>query len=93
MDARKDRKLQILKYLANPNPLVVKNKGVPTRRLVGAFSTMWGLNARIIYQYLDEMQDAGLIKMDGDYVKLTMTTANLNELFGGEDAWKAGKET
>jgi len=92
MDARKDRKLEIVKYLANPNPLAVKNKGVLIRRLVGAFTTVWGLNGRVVYTYLDELQDAGLIQMDTLYVKLAMTTATLNELFGGEEAWKAEKE-
>jgi hypothetical protein len=93
MDARRDRKLEIIKYLANPNPLVVRNKGVPIRRLVGAFTTMWGVSARVIYQYLDEHRDAGLIQMDTQYIRLTMSTAALNELFGGVDAWKAEKET
>jgi len=93
MDARRERKLEIIRYLANPNPLAVKKKGVPIRRLVGAFTTVWGLSARIVYDYLDELQDAALIEMDTQFVRLIMTTAALNELFGREEAWKAEKET
>ena len=93
LEARKDRKLEIVKYLANPNPLATKNKGVLLRRLMGAYTTKWGVTARVFYDYIDELQDAQLIQVDGEYVKLVMTTAALNELFGREEAWKVAKET
>ena len=87
-EARRERKLELLKYIANPNPLVVKNKGIPLRRLVGAFSTRWGISAKIIYDYIDELRDAGLIRVTAGFVTLAVPEEVLDELFGSRKEWK-----
>lgn len=91
-EARKGRKYELIAYIANPNPQTNKNGWIEARRLVGSFSINWGISERVIYQYLSELQDAGIIHYNQKTVKIAVDEEYLDEIFGSREAWKATKE-
>jgi hypothetical protein len=92
-EARRQRKYDLVAYIANPNPQVNKNGWIEVRRLVGSFSITWGLSERVIYQYVGELVDAGLIKFNQKAVKIAVNDDVLDEMFGSRETWKTTKET
>ena len=87
-EARRQRKYELIVYIANPNLIVQKDSMIEARRLVGSFSIQWGISERVIYQYLNELQDAGLIQYNGVRVKIAVTPETLDEMFGSREAWQ-----
>jgi len=76
---KKERQVQLLKFVA-------ESKNAELNRVIGKFSFQWGLRSSTVKKYLEELENAGLIKISEDMPYSVTITEN------GLEALKEAKE-
>jgi hypothetical protein len=84
---RRQRKNEILKYLANANPYKRPDGLMDSRKITGFFSAKWGYKTSKIYEYIEELGEAEIIKFIGSYIALDVDDEYLDEYFGSRLEW------
>jgi hypothetical protein len=64
----------------------------PLNRVVGYFSVKTGIGHKVIYSYIAELNDFGMISLIGDKVKLIYDEQALDDFFGTREAWQEKPE-